>query len=84
MRKIITAAVALSLIASPSFASELEAHCEAYAAENGTDASGCSCLADAADASVTEELMAIASEADIEGLSDDAKTAIGTCFPDAG
>ena len=84
MKKIITAVVALGLIASPSYASDLEASCEAYAAENGTDGSGCGCLAETADASVTEELLTVASEADLEGLSDAAKEAIGTCFPDAG
>jgi hypothetical protein len=83
MKKLITALAAAGFAIAPAFASELEEHCEAYVTENGGDSSGCSCLAETADADATTELLAIASEADIEGLSDNAKSAIGACFPDA-
>lgn len=87
MKKLMIAAAAagfaLSPALSPAMASELQGHCEAYAAENGTDASGCSCLAETADADATAELMAVTSEADLEALSDNAKGAIQACFPDA-
>ena len=83
MKKLIAALCAAGLAASPAFADDLEAHCESYAAESGGDASGCACLAEAADADMTAELMEVASEADIEGLSDASKEAIAGCWPDA-
>ncbi|MFC2951291.1 hypothetical protein ACFOOP_05085 [Marinicaulis aureus] len=87
MKKLVIALAAsgfaLSPALTPAMASELESHCEAYAAENGTDPSGCSCLAETADADATAELMAVASEADLEALSDNAKGAIQACFPAA-
>lgn len=83
MKKLIIAALVAGFAASPVYASELEDHCVAVTEESGGDSSGCSCLADAADASMTEELMAVATQDDIDGLSDSAKEAIGTCFPDA-
>lgn len=84
MRKLFIAASALGLFATPAFAGgDLEGHCEAYAAENGTDPAGCACLADAADADMTAELMEVASPEDIDGLSDASKEAIAACWPDA-
>ena len=83
MRKLILAALVAGFAAAPAVASDLEASCVAYNEENGGDASGCSCLADAADASMTEELMAVQSDADIEALSDEAKEAIAACWPGA-
>ena len=84
MNKLVIAVSALGLMASPALAGgDLEGYCEGYAAENGTDPSGCACLADAADADMTAELMEVASEADIEGLSDASKEAIAACWPDA-
>jgi hypothetical protein len=84
MKKLIIAASALGLMASPALAGDdLEGHCEAYAAENGTDPAGCACLADAADADMTAELMEVASPEDIDGLSEASKEAIGACWPDA-
>ena len=83
MKKQIAAIVAASFALSPAFASDLEGYCVEYATGSGGDASGCSCLADAADASMTEELMAVASDADFEGLSDASKEAIATCWPNA-
>lgn len=84
MKNLFIAASVLGLIASPALAgSDLEGHCEAYAAENGTDPSGCGCLAETADADMTAELMEVASEADLETLSDASKEAIAACWPDA-
>lgn len=77
-------ALAFAVFASaPALADDLEGHCEAYAEENGTDASGCGCLAETADAGATEELLAVASPDDLDGLSDNAKAAIAACFPEA-
>lgn len=85
MKKLIIAAAAsgLALPFAPAMASELEGHCEAYAAENGSDASGCACLAETADADATAELMSVEGPDDIEALSDNARGAIEACFPDA-
>ena len=83
MKKLAIALVTAGFMAAPAYAGDLQGKCEAYAAENGTDASGCACLADAADASATEELMAVAAPEDIDGLSDDAKAVIQACFPEA-
>ena len=77
------AAAGLALSALPASASDLEANCEAYAEANGTDPSGCSCLADTADDAVAEELSVVETEADLEMLSDTAKAAIQACWPDA-
>ncbi len=84
MKKLIIALALAGFSAAPVLASsDLEGHCEAYAAENGTDASGCACLAETADADATAELLAVQSEADLEALSDNAKGAIEACFPAA-
>lgn len=84
MRKFFIASLAVGLIASPAFASsDLEAHCVAYTTETGGDSSGCSCLAAAADADMTAELMAVASPEDVETLSQASKDAIASCWPDA-
>ncbi len=83
MKKLIIAALVAGFATSPVYASELEDHCVAVTEESGGDSSGCSCLADAADAAVTEELLAVTAETDLEGLSDASKEAIGMCFPDA-
>lgn len=83
MKKI---AIALSVVGfafAPALASELEAQCEAYAAENGTDPAGCPCLAETADEDAAAELLAVAGPEDIEALSDNAKGAIKACWPDA-
>ena len=83
MKKLIAALAVSGFALTPVMASDLEGYCEAYAAENGTDASGCSCLAETADADATAELMGVQSEADIEALSDNAKAAVQACWPDA-
>jgi len=84
MKKLIIAALVAGFAITPVFAGDdLEGHCVAFNEETGGDASGCSCLADEADASMTEELLAVASEADLEGLSQGTKDAIGVCWPDA-
>ena len=81
MKKLIIA-LAVCGISAPAFASsELQSYCEAYVAESGGDVSGCACLGDEADADVAAELLAVQSEADVEGLSDAAKEAIAACFP---
>ncbi|MEO1136879.1 MAG: hypothetical protein AAFW68_09770 [Pseudomonadota bacterium] len=74
---------AAGLSFAPALANDLEAHCTDYVTENGGDPSGCACLAETADSSATQELLAVASQADIEGLSDSAKEAIAACFPEA-
>lgn len=83
MKKLMIAALAAGLAISPAFAGDLEEYCVAYVNESGGDPSGCSCLADAADASMSEELMAVQSDADVESLSDASKEAIAACFPAA-
>lgn len=83
MKRLIAALCAAGFAASPALAGDLQAYCEAYADENGTDPSGCACLADAADGDMTAELMEVASEADIEALSDASREAIASCWPDA-
>lgn len=83
MKKQIVAAIAASFAISPAFAGDLEGYCVEYTTGNGGDPSGCSCLAEAADDSMTEELMAVASEADMESLSDASKEAIAACWPNA-
>ncbi|PQA88157.1 hypothetical protein [Hyphococcus luteus] len=83
MKKIALALALTGFAMAPAYAGDLEGHCEAYAEENGTDASGCACLAETADADATEELLAVAAPEDLEGLSDDAKAAIEACFPAA-
>jgi len=85
MKKLIVAVIAGAAFAAPAFANEVADQCEAYVAENGGDASGCSCLGEAAesDASLTDAIMAIASPADLEAADDATKEAIRACFPDA-
>jgi len=83
MKKQIVAVIAASFAISPAFAGDLEGYCVEYTTSNGGDPSGCSCLAEAADASMTDELMAVASEADMENLSDASKEAIAACWPNA-
>ena len=83
MKKLTIALFVAAATLTPALASELEDKCVSYSAENGGDASGCSCLAETADAAATEELLAVQSDEDIEALSDDAKAAIAACFPDS-
>lgn len=83
MKKILIGAVAVGMAAVPAAASELEDYCVAYTTENDGDPSGCSCLADAADDAMTEELLNVQSQADVEALSDASKEAIATCWPAA-
>ena len=85
MKKLLTAAFAASFVLSPALApalaGDLEGYCVEYTTGSGGDPSGCACLAEQADASMAEELMAVASEADLEGLSDASKEALATCWP---
>ncbi len=83
IKQLAAIALGVSFVTAPALASELEDQCVAYAAETSGDASGCSCLAEAADDTMTAELMAIESEADIEGLSEASKGAIASCWPEA-
>ena len=84
MKKLMIAAAAVAgFAAAPALAGDLEAHCESYAAENDGDASGCACLAAAADDAMTAELMAVESDADVEALSEASLEAIASCWPDA-
>ncbi len=82
MKKLIIAAAAAGLMVAPSLAGDLEEYCVSYTTENGGDPSGCSCLADSADDAMSEELMGVQSEADVEGLSDASKEAIAACWPE--
>ena len=82
MKKLAILALSASFLAAPAFAGDLEAHCVAVTSEGG-DPSGCACLAEAADDAMTEELLAVESDADIEGLSDASKEAIAACWPDS-
>lgn len=83
MKKIAAALAAAGFCLAPAFAWDLEGQCEAYAAENGSDPSGCACLAETADADATAELMTVEGPEDIDALSDNAKGAIAACWPDA-
>lgn len=84
MKTLTIAAFAAGLLASPAFANELEDYCTAYVTENGGDVSGCTCLAEEADDAMTQELLAVQSDEDVENLSDASKEAIADCFPTAG
>ncbi len=81
MKKLMTAVFAASFVLTPALAGDLEGYCVEYTTSSGGDPSGCACLAEQADASMTEELMAVASEADLENLSDASKEALATCWP---
>ncbi len=83
MKQLVAIVLGVSFVAAPALASDLETQCVAYATETSGDASGCSCLAKAADDGMTEELMAIQSEADLEGLSQASKDAIASCWSGA-
>lgn len=87
MKKLVIALAAAGTTAglslAPALANDLEAHCTDYVTGSGGDPSGCACLAETADSGATQELLAVESEADVEGLSDSAKEAIAACFPDA-
>lgn len=88
MKKIISLAAIGALSMSPAvtgaaFASDLQSHCEAIAAESGGDASGCACLAEAADDTAAAELLAVTAPEDIENLSDATRQVLAICFPDA-
>ncbi|WP_425410533.1 hypothetical protein [Hyphococcus sp.] len=84
MRTIFAAACAAGFMVSPVLAeSDLKAYCEGFTTQTGGDPSGCACLADSADAAISDELMAVESEADLEMLSQASKDAIAACWPDA-
>ena len=84
MKRTLLALAVSAFAATPALAGHsFKEHCEVYAAENGTDASGCGCLQDTADADATEELLLVTGPEDIEALSDGSKEAIAACFPDA-
>ena len=83
MKKLIIMTLIAGIVAAPAGAGELEEHCVGYTTESGGDSSGCSCLAEAADDSMVAELMAVASEADLENLSEASQKAIADCWPDA-
>lgn len=84
MKKLILAGLFAAASVSPALA-DAEAACEAYAAENGGDASGCACLGEAAaaDAELAAALEAISSPEDLEAADDSTKDAIRACYPDA-
>ena len=82
MKKLIVSALALSLMTSHVFASELEQLCVAFVEGNGgEDTSGCTCLAENSDADVTAELLQVTSQEDLDGVSDAAKEVLAACFP---
>lgn len=83
MKKYLIGAIVAGLMTTSAGANGLEEYCVAYTTENGGDPSGCSCLAEASDDAMAEEMMAVESEADFELLSDASKEAIQACFPDA-
>lgn len=83
MRMIALTAMLAAFAAAPAAASELEEHCVAYTTETAGDPSGCSCLAEASDEAMAEELMAVASEEDVEALSEASKEAIAACWPES-
>ncbi len=83
MKQFAAAALAIGFVTAPAMAEDLESYCVAYTTEAGGDPAGCSCLAEAADATMAEELMTVASQEDVDGLSDASKEAIASCWPDA-
>lgn len=80
MKKAMIGGFIAAMMVSTAGASELQAACEAYAAENDVDAAGCSCLAENADADVTAELLGITSEAELDAVSDATKEVLAACF----
>ena len=83
MKRTLITALAAAFCVTPAFAGDLEAHCVAVTSENGDDSSGCGCLAETADAAVTEELLAATPEDDIESFSEAAQAALAACWPEA-
>ncbi len=86
MKKLSLAAfIAAAALAGPALANETEENCKAYAEANGSDASGCPCLGEAADAdpALASALAAISSPEELEAASDETKAAIAACFPEA-
>ena len=70
---------------APSVADDIAEGCKAFAAENGTDASGCNCLGAAAaeDDTLFEALLTIEAADDMEALKPDHRAAVDACFPTA-
>ncbi len=64
-------------------AQEIADGCRAYAEANGTDASGCDCIGEAAakDPSLMEALAAIEIAEDFANADDATKAALTACFP---
>jgi hypothetical protein len=83
-RALIIGLFATVLGAAPASAGDVKAHCEAYAAENSGDASGCACLDAAAanDARLKTALLAIKTPADLEATDEATQAAIGACYPE--
>ncbi len=80
MKKLLLAGVFAVSSVAPAFAGDVQAHCEAYQAEHGGEAS-CSCLAEqvAGDDALTAEILAISTPSDVEAASDAVKAAAEAC-----
>lgn len=83
MKKLMVTVLIAGFAAVPAAASDLEDYCVGYTTESGGDPSGCGCLAESANDDMATELMAVASDEDLNNLSEASKDAIDTCWPDA-
>ena len=85
MHKLIALAAFAALVAAPAMANDAEDQCNAYVAENGGDASGCSCIGEQADAdsAFAEALAAIDSPEALDAADEATKEKIRICYPDA-
>lgn len=86
MLKPILAAALFLAAAAPAFANETAEACKSYVEKNGGDASGCSCLGEAAaaDPALAAALADIEAPEDLEAADEATKAAIAGCFPNAG
>lgn len=73
------------MAAAPATASQVEAMCEAYVAENGSDYAGCACLGEAAPdgSALASAILAIESQEDYEASDQSVKDAVAACDPNA-
>jgi len=75
--------VALGVMASPAFANEVTAHCEALTSGEDISSEPCSCVGDVASGNpaVADAVLALGSTDEAEGMDDSVKEALSICFP---
>ncbi len=85
MNKLLLSAVfAVGVVATPAFAGDVEAHCEALTAEGGVGNEACSCVGDVASGNqdVADAVLGLGSVDDADGMDDSVKEALSICFPE--